>query len=976
MNVTMPEFEAYFRELHSYQPFPWQSKLAREICATGDWPPINLPTSTGKTAVMDIALFHLAVQADKAPAERKAPRRIFFVVDRRLVVDDAARRAVRIAERLKKAFADPGDSLHAVAKRLEGLAGSGIPLQVLRLRGGVPREPNPFRHPLQPMIILSTVDQTGSRLLFRGYGVSEYARPIHAAMVGSDSLIILDEAHLSQPFLQTLGLVGHYRSDIWSQKPLHTPFAVAVMTATPRVGKVSFTLTKKDKNNPVLKKRLSARKPALLVEIATPKDDPHTQNEQRAGTLAEHARNLMIELMRHFKENTGDPEQPVVGVVVNRVATARKVFEKLRESTDAVLLTGRSRPFDREQLIQQFLPRIQAGRNNAANLAPLFVVATQTVEVGADIDFDALVSEAASLDALRQRFGRLNRLGRHAQAAAVIVHDKTTQKDDPVYGKAIEASWKWLNRIATGPKTAKSVDFGIRSLPDPPGDSLKDLNSPSLDAPVLMPAHVDLLVQTSPAPAVEPDLSTLLHGSEKQSADVQIIWRADLPNNLRRQVEPDITAIIAQVPPRDAETLQLPLWVAQSWLSRRQSIETLSDVESGAADVERTRANEAGRLVFLWRGLDESRLAEVNELRPGDTVVVPTTWGGLDEFGWYPESNKTVIDIADEVSTCATGNAIVRIHPELAAQWFEMNHNAVSELRSRLAVCMRSTMNDEPFIDRATDFLAYLEGSESIKSDFRARLESLEKGYRISVYPASDNSLAAGFFAGARKRRTCDFTDEDESSSFTTALTLDAHVESVAEMAHRFANCAGLTRALASDVEIAARLHDLGKADPRFQALLHGGDRYAARRSGQLLAKSTSQSGSSKAYLNARERAGYPKGARHECYSAAVARGSKSLLQQAHDKELVIYLIGTHHGRGRPFMPASEDDGTTIDLVMGGHTIRFDGQHRLELLDSGWTDSFWVLSRRYGYWGLAFLESLIRLADHRCSEMEEQERND
>ena len=39
------------------------------------------------------------------------------------------------------------------------------------------------------------MDQIGSRLLFRGYGVGPNSRSIHAALAGNDSLIVLDGAH-------------------------------------------------------------------------------------------------------------------------------------------------------------------------------------------------------------------------------------------------------------------------------------------------------------------------------------------------------------------------------------------------------------------------------------------------------------------------------------------------------------------------------------------------------------------------------------------------------------------------------------------------------------------------------------------------------------------------------------------------------------------------------------------------------------
>ncbi len=48
--------------------------------------------------------------------------------------------------------------------------------------------------------MLGTVDQIGSRLLFRGYGVSD----LDAALVGTDSLVLVDEAHLSTALVDTV----------------------------------------------------------------------------------------------------------------------------------------------------------------------------------------------------------------------------------------------------------------------------------------------------------------------------------------------------------------------------------------------------------------------------------------------------------------------------------------------------------------------------------------------------------------------------------------------------------------------------------------------------------------------------------------------------------------------------------------------------------------------------------------------------
>ena len=56
-----------------------------------------------------------------------------------------------------------------------------------------------------------------------------------------------------------------------------------------------------------------------------------------------------------------------------------------------------------------------------------------------------------------------------------------------------------------------------------------------------------------------------------------------------------------------------------------------------------------------------------------------------------------------------------------------------------------------------------------------------------------------------------------------------------------------------------------------------------------------------------------------------------------------------------------------------GHLLSAPANHQLWRLTSGWTDLHWRLVRRYGYWGLAYLEALFRLADGARSAQEQRE---
>ena len=508
MHLDARHFSDFFTAVHDRCPFPWQQRLASDLAESDEWPEVlDLPTGVGKTAALDVAVFHLALRADDPG---RAALRIALVVDRRLVVDDAYAHAQKICKALEKPNLVEDlrrrNVLAEVAKRLAKLAErSARPLIAERLRGGAPLENEWTRTPTQPTILCSTVDQVGSRLLFRGYGVSHRMRPIHAGLLGQNTLILIDEAHIAQPFRQTVSAIRASGG---------AKVKVALLSAT--VGHDSqrvFRLSQEDRDNQTLRRRLEADKLARLEKVR-PKDDPATVLAARAA-----------EMMTRLWESGVEPA--IVGVVVNRVQLARETFERLsaHEEFEALLMIGRCRTIERDRLVQEKLAPFKTGARGRSSAPSMVLVATQCIEVGVDLDVDGLVTQAAPLDSLRQRFGRLNRDGRSIRAEAQVVavpDDLARSKVDSVYGDRIRATWDALEGIAED----KVVNFGIEALNEHLASMDVDaLSSPRTSAPVLMPAYLDLWAQTSPVPAADPAVDLFLHGKQPPAPEVSLVWR-------------------------------------------------------------------------------------------------------------------------------------------------------------------------------------------------------------------------------------------------------------------------------------------------------------------------------------------------------------------------------------------------------------------------------------------------------------------
>ena len=108
-------------------------------------------------------------------------------------------------------------------------------------------------------------------------------------------------------------------------------------------------------------------------------------------------------------------------VCCNIVARAQEAFDRLMTllpGTEVVLLHGRFNGRDRLQ--KEAIVRSATG-SKSTERRPIVLVATQVVEVSLDIDLDIIYTDPAPLEALLQRFGRVNRRRLNKQGAPVHV---------------------------------------------------------------------------------------------------------------------------------------------------------------------------------------------------------------------------------------------------------------------------------------------------------------------------------------------------------------------------------------------------------------------------------------------------------------------------------------------------------------------------------------------------------------------------
>ena len=899
-----------------HRPFRWQMRLLERFLRAELPKAVDVPTGLGKTSVMALWLLALADGAT-------LPRRLVYVVDRRAVVDQAT----RFAELLRKNMpAELSTKLHLD----KGAAG----LPISTLRGGFADNRDWLEDPSKPAIIVGTIDMVGSRLLFEGYGVSRRMRPYHAGLLGVDSLVVLDEAHLCPPFEALLRRIAGHDEVFGPQIPSRQatpPFHLMSLSATGRdVSDAErdsiFRLEEEDRTEVVVHERLTARKWLKVTELSEPK------------SLAECMAKRAVEL------GEGDlPSRVLVYCDSRRVAVDVKglIDRKFKQGRsrkglrthESELLVGERRVYERTEL-EEWLEGTGFLGGARTPPSPTYLVATSAGEVGVDLDADHMVCDLVAYERMVQRLGRVNRRGGTGRVAIVDVIAVRPEVKDRARKAEKERSQKALSEFE---KRLAPLSLLVSAE-----DERKDA-SPSATVELKSKHPVIVEAATSAAPLYpeltrplldawamtsfdqhegRPEVGPWLRGwEEDEEAQTDVVWRNFLP--YRRVggdtfVPPSMVADFFRTAPAHAtEKLEAGTDRVVDWLLKRVA-----------------RIAKRGTT-----GMDDGDIVAILLDRDG-TLVESASLGHLK---YLAEPARSM--------TKAQG----RVRNRRKDEWKRELRGRLLVVDKRICGCREGMLDDKcdrdvPTADADERWRSVTEdaSSETSRPIIRFRVRHVTAGdgdegldlpedtkdwrhVRTFETRVDEGGLPSQGLAVEKWHN--DSEDEEGRSVLSVPQLLRDHGTEVANRARQIAKRLELPDDEIEALVIAGRVHDDGKAAGRWQRAMNAPD------DGRIYAKTRGGG-------NPRLLEGY----RHE-FGSLLKAEEMGLPERIRD--LVLHLIAAHHGYARPLISYDGcEDGppSYLESKAGEAALRFVR-----------------LQKEYGPWGLAWREAILRAADQSAS---------
>lgn len=859
-------FARRFEALTGNAPFPWQECLFLWFLSDTILPAdVSLPTGTGKTSIMAIWLLALAEKSSADSRQNPIPRRLVWVVNRRVVVDQATNEVEQIRRRVNDPAIVELEPIRLALRKLSGET-SGEILGISTLRGQFEDNAEWRGNPSRPAVIVGTVDMIGSRLLFSGYGVGFKTKPLHAGFLGQDVLLVHDEAHLEPAFQELLIAIREEQKRCGEFGKFH----VMALSATSRAKNGAFGLTEAEKDVPnempdpsqtplhVIWRRQGAKKQISL----------HLVKEKLADDIAAEALKFANQAC-------------AVLVFARTVEDVEKIAGKLKGKKQQVQqLTGTLRGWERDQLVNNDSIFSRFLRQAQPAAGTVYLVCTSAGEVGVNISADHLICDLSPFDSMVQRFGRVNRFGDRDDTQIHIYHPAEADfKRDDELDERRRKTFALLQKL-DGHGSPKAIGELMND---------EDCQAAFTPGPTILPA-TDILFDAWALTSIKgklpgrPPVERYLHGvSEYETPETRVAWREEvgvITGDLLKQNPPE--DLLEDYPLKPHELLRDRSDRVHKRLSKL--------AERHRHEPVWLLADDGNVEVLTLEKLASGKTDRIEEC----TILLPPAAGGLR--GGLLDGDS---DSAGDEDVADKWTATDRPQPRIRVR--DGSPQPVDKIKEmRLIRTIDTDPRDE---------------EESEEDEVAGR----RYWHWYELPKAADNG------GSERDKR---------------AVKWQVHTDDVIGDATRIVEHLPLSEELRKAVVLAAKFHDLGKKRPLFQTII-GNPQCAT-----LLAKS----GKKNQPYNPN------KHFRHEFASMLDAQKELESPTLCEDmKELVLHLVAAHHGYGRPHFPAEKAyDPQATDEVNS-------------IVAAQVPQRFARLQRKFGHWGLAYLESLLRAADYAAS---------
>ena len=920
--------------------FPWQEKLlGRLLDGVGQRMSLDVPTGLGKTSVMAAWLTALAEGAD-------LPRRLVYIVDRRAVVDQATREA----ERLR-------DCISSQATLCENLGlGESEPLPISTLRGQFADNSRWLADPSVPSIVVGTVDMIGSRLLFEGYGVSRKMRPYHAGFLGIDSLFVVDEAHLVPPFEALLERVVEPQTELQGTADYEALIPRSVLLALSATGhSISgdvLRIDESDLQHPVAGKRLRSVKRLHLIEQET--DDSLVDRLANAAWELSEAGTAAKRIIVFC--NSRDIAMNVEQAIDKRARGDKKRNIPKREIATQ-LFVGARRVRERQQVECWLEEHGFLAGAKFEHSVPRFVFSTSAGEVGVDLDADHMVGDLVAFERMVQRFGRVNRRGEgEAEIRVLLQRDKADKKEQAALDKALAKPERQRNateyqlvrqfsdaaKYRAALESLRTVEGASEGCRDASPEELRQLKiraesdkslaailkaattkpplRPALTRPILDSWSMTSLGKHSARPLVAP----WLRGWVEDEPQTTVVWRKHLPTSSEQCADQQIEDFFEAAPLHLTEKLETRSDGIFKWLLKRvERIDKLRKKPTKKATHEDLARlpddNEVVAIVFNRKGEFQHRLT-LKQLRFEGGKAAQR-----DKKNFARQLNNATLVVDARIGGLSSGL---------------LDESALETLEAEAADALKPSEwieSRDPESQNADPIPAFRIQNQSVDDtvDERTARQCLnwKECFRMPVIAMGEDEPSR-FLIVEKYLRTV--TSEDSRSTLGLR-NLEAHLNDTEAEVNRLTERLDLPDDLKLVFRIAARNHDHGKNCERWQ------NAFSAPEGGRPFAKTRGP------FRNS-----LLDGYRHEFGSLPFVEDDPDFgkLSEEH-QELTLHLVAAHHGFARPAIGTDScDDAPPSALAVRARDVALQ---------------FSRLQKRWGPWGLAWLESVLRAADHRAS---------